>query len=275
MARLTAIKHEKLGVSRAWLYPRSDSSVDFSQYSSEEESALPVRREQRVGSPHTWAGLLRVHMLDPIKTFAKGLFGIGSPPLIDAWFQKVAEQGDAPAQAYLGRIYYEGLGVTQDFAQASAWFRKAAAQGNAVAQFGLGKMYCRGEGVPQDYALAAMWFRKAADQGNIAAQAAVGEMYAEGQGVPKDYAQAIVWLREAADQGDPGAQIQLGRLYLQADGVPRDCEQATLWFSLAARASDIAIRDLAARLRDEAATYLTAAQTARAQQRANDWKPKL
>jgi TPR repeat protein len=57
-----------------------------------------------------------------------------------------------------------GHGVTQDYTEALKWFRKAADQGEAKAQANLGKMYAMGHGVLQDYAPALAWFRKAADQ---------------------------------------------------------------------------------------------------------------
>jgi len=274
MDRQIAIGHESSSVSQTSLSLPPNSGADISRYSPEEEAAFLIRRERRMESTPSRAGSFCVHIIGLIKTAARGLIESRSPPLIDEWFQRAADDGDAPAQAYLGRAYYDGLCVAQDFAQASAWFRKAAAQGNAVGQLGLGKIYQHGQGVPQDYAQAAVWFRKAAERGNIAAQAALGGLYAEGQGVPKDYEQAAVWLHKAAEQGDPGAQIHLGCLCLQARGVPQDFEQATLWFSLASRTCDAAIGNLALRLRDDAAAHLTPAQMAEVEQKANLWNPR-
>jgi hypothetical protein len=48
--------------------------------------------------------------------------------------QPLAEQGDANAQYNLGKLYYHGWGVAQDYAQARDWWRKAAAQGHLDAQ---------------------------------------------------------------------------------------------------------------------------------------------
>jgi uncharacterized protein len=80
------------------------------------------------------------------------------------------------------------------------WYRKAADQGSANAQFNLGKMYDDGDGVLQDYAEALKWYRKAADQGNASAQFNLGKMYDNGQGVPRDCVQAHLWLSLAASQ---------------------------------------------------------------------------
>ena len=56
----------------------------------------------------------------------------------------LAEQGDANAQALLGRMYEEGVGVKQDNVKAVKWYSRAAEQGIAEAQFNLGNMYVSG-----------------------------------------------------------------------------------------------------------------------------------
>jgi hypothetical protein len=58
-------------------------------------------------------------------------------------------------------MYYNGLGVPQDYKIAVKWFRLAAEQGDATAQDSLGVMYAKGHGVPQDDKTAAKWFRLA------------------------------------------------------------------------------------------------------------------
>jgi TPR repeat protein len=67
-----------------------------------------------------------------------------------------AEQGDAQAQCNLGKLYYEGKGVPQDYREALRWYRKAAKQGNEEAQFNLTGMYASGQGIPQGAQEAAM-----------------------------------------------------------------------------------------------------------------------
>ncbi|HEX3365519.1 caspase family protein [Phenylobacterium sp.] len=72
-----------------------------------------------------------------------------------------AKQGDAKAQAYVGRIYADGLGQPPDYAQAAGWYQKAADQGYAQAMIDLGQLYERGLGVPQDPIKAVNLYRKA------------------------------------------------------------------------------------------------------------------
>src|SRR5215467_2942649 len=49
-------------------------------------------------------------------------------------WQPLAQQGNAVAQNWLGRLYQQGLGVTKDETEAVRLYRQAAAQGDAAAQ---------------------------------------------------------------------------------------------------------------------------------------------
>ena len=161
-------------------------------------------------------------------------FVSGDYPAAFATLSRLAKEGNAIAQFYLGVMYAQGQGVPQDYAQALAWFRQAAAQGVAMAQYNLGEMYDNGQGVPQDNAQALAWYRKAAAQGNASGQSNLGVMYEDGQGVPQDYAQALAWFRQAAAQGDAAAQYNLGFMYANGQGVPQDYLQAATWWRKAA-----------------------------------------
>ena len=114
-------------------------------------------------------------------------------------FQKVAEQGNADAQLYLGFMYEDGRGVKQDYFKAVEWYQKAAEQGYADAQFFLSNMYYAGKGVKQDYFKAVEWYQKAAEQGVSIAQYNLGTMYAKGLGVKQDYAKAKEYFGLACD----------------------------------------------------------------------------
>ena len=151
-----------------------------------------------------------------------------------SWLLKAAEQGHARAQNGIGILYDYGYGVTKDYAQAVAWYRKAAEQGFARGQFNLGYMYESGRGVKQDYAQAVAWYRKAAEQGYADAQCHLGFMYDKGNGVTQDYAQAVAWYRKAAEQNEPYAQNNLGIFYEYGYGVKQDYSTAMMWYKRAA-----------------------------------------
>jgi hypothetical protein len=187
-----------------------------------------------------------------------------------AEFFPLAVAGNASAQYNLGKMYADGKGVPQDFAQAAQWFRQAADQGVEDAQYYLGNLYALGQGVPQDFAQAAQWFRQAADQGHAGAQLLLGRMYVMGEGVPENYALAVYWFRQAAEQGNALALYALGLMYENGHGVPQDAAQAYFWYNLAAtRYPSGADRERAVQDRDRMAARLTPAQPADAQDRAS------
>ena len=110
-----------------------------------------------------------------------------------AKYKIAALKKDAYAQAQVGNMYNEGLGVVQDYAEAVHWYKLAAAQGYASAQLNLGVMYNNGRGVVQDYAEAVRWYKLAAAQGNVNAQYNLASMYFSGKGAVQDYVRAHMW----------------------------------------------------------------------------------
>jgi len=74
------------------------------------------------------------------------------------------------AHFIIGEMYYNGLGVKEDHAEAAIWIRKAAEQGNPEAQYVIGQMYYYGLGVKEDYEEAIIWVRKAAKKGHVRAR---------------------------------------------------------------------------------------------------------
>jgi len=164
--------------------------------------------------------------------------------------------------------------INIDPARTVAACRRQADQGDAAAQTSLGKIYADGRGVPQDYAEAQRRFRLAANQGNATAQYNLGLMYADGQGVAQDYAEAARWYRLAADQGQSDAQNNLGIRYKRGQGVAQDYVQAYKWFKLsAANATRMADRARAELNRDRVAAMMTPVQISEAEKLAAGWTP--
>ena len=158
------------------------------------------------------------------------------------WYRKSAEQGYAKAQYNLSIMYYCGRGVSKDFDKYLEWYRKSikqsAEQGDAGAQYCLGTWYATGRCAFQDDAKAVEWYRKSAEQGHAGAQYDLGRMYENGRGVSQDYAKAVEWYRKSAEQGDAGAQYNLGRMYENGRGVSQDYAKAVEWFLKSAEQGD-------------------------------------
>jgi TPR repeat protein len=76
-----------------------------------------------------------------------------------------ATQGDAAAEAALGKRYLEGrVNGQSDASQAFIWISKAASQGYAIAEEYLAEMYDYGVGVAKDPSQALIWRAKATAQ---------------------------------------------------------------------------------------------------------------
>jgi TPR repeat protein len=196
------------------------------------------------------------------------------------------------AELALGRCYWSGRGVPQDFAEAVKWWRRAAElhdieeephsphHRNAVqsdAECCLGDAYLDGKGVPQDYAQAMAFFRKAADSGYDIAQFKLGEMYRLGQGVAPDYSEAGRWYEWAAKSIEGSladiSRCNLGLLYAGA-GVMQDDVEAYKWFNLMDFRLPQGYDELHKKYvnaREQMAERMTSEQIAEAQHRAEDW----
>ena len=138
-----------------------------------------------------------------------------SPKAIDL-LKQVANQGYAPAQYSLSRVYLgEGGLVPANNVEARKWTQRAAEGGLPGAMHILGSMYYGGDGGTQDRSMAAMWFRKAAERGVKDSQFNLGVLYERGDGVPINPSEAYKWLSIAADAGDKGAKVEVDKLKTQ------------------------------------------------------------
>ncbi len=86
----------------------------------------------------------------------------------------------------------------EDHLTALRMFRPLAEQENAAAQYYLGRIYGKGEGVSQDQSESLSWYRKAADQGHVRAMTALGIIYSDG---PRpNFVEALKWFNLAASR---------------------------------------------------------------------------
>ena len=146
-----------------------------------------------------------------------------------------AQKGNARAQTYLGWMYENGKGVTQDYKEAVLWYREAALQGNVLALYSLGRLFELGQGVPRDYGQAADMYGQAATKGFAPAQNNLGSLFERGVGMDRDLEVAAQLYKSAADKGNPAAMKNLGALYENGRGVDRDPVAAKQWYEKAAK----------------------------------------
>lgn len=118
---------------------------------------------------------------------------------------KSAKMGDAKSMAYIGYIYFGGLGGYNDNKKAFEWFTKAADLGDPDGTATLARMYAHGWGVSRDIGLAHELMTRVADADNFAAQMTASEFYEMGFGTEMDLEKALEHARRlpAMENGMP------------------------------------------------------------------------
>ncbi len=127
-------------------------------------------------------------------------------------YQNQAKQGNIEAQMQLGRFYYHGYGVKQNFSKAMNWFFRAASQDHADAQFQLGWMRLYGYGTESNSLGAVRWFYQAATQGHTSAQHQLISLYWRQPKLQSNAGDIWKWLRAAAKAGHFKAKQRLQRV---------------------------------------------------------------
>ena len=145
-------------------------------------------------------------LLELIDIYRKGKLANNAELL--KWLHIAADYEHDFALKELGLMYYEGVGVEQDYAEAAKLFQKAFEQQYDAAADKLGLMYLEGLGVPQDYVMAAKCFEREALFGNKDCQQRLLEMYKNGLIHVSDDIE-IVKRFQQAEEGDEDLQLVL------------------------------------------------------------------
>lgn len=149
-------------------------------------------------------------------------------------FEKSAHLGYGKAKDHLADCYRTGQGVEKNIQEAVKWYTDAVDNDKmATAAFRLGFMYRFGEGVPKDAKKAIEYYLIAAEGGLTYPQRIVAQEYIYGGTIEKNYAAAQMWLEKAATKGDAEAQLILGRFYASDFGY-KDYQKAFKWIKKSA-----------------------------------------
>ena len=171
----------------------------------------------------------------------------------------LAEAGDPEAQANVGYMYEEGLGVSQQLDVAVGWYEKAAASGSMQANHNLGMIFAEGRGAPQSWVRALRYFEKAAND-IPASRYMIGYTYFQGEGNIQNRPRAFREFMDAALDGYADAQYMIAFMYLDGSGIPKQPIQAYVWASLAHDNN----QSQAAELVDAASNRISSGQAMRA-----------
>lgn len=112
------------------------SQVEFSNAHQKARHQALLLLERAATEGHTGA-MLRLAM---VELLAEGLISDKQPNQIEKsqeagveWVKQAAQKDDSRAQRFLSKLYYQGLGVTQDLNQGKYWVEQAANHGHPEA----------------------------------------------------------------------------------------------------------------------------------------------
>lgn len=127
---------------------------------------------------------------------------------------RMAQNGDADAQADLGSCYSDGIGVAQNEKEALKWFEASASQNNPKGQHRLANLYWFGRGITKDTKKATELYEKAAKGGYPTANYVLSNMYLFGDGLTQNEKKGLDYLRKAAKLGYAPAEALYGVLLI-------------------------------------------------------------
>lgn len=144
-----------------------------------------------------------------------------------------ARKGDADAQRFVGKWYFDPKFGFMDYNKAVYWLRKAAKQNELFADYDLAQLYHRGYGVPQDDGKALLHYRKLMDRNDMALERV--EMLTMTDRGKKRVVMSLEEVLAGAERGDAEALCELGWRHFIHWGVEWSSEKATECFEKAAK----------------------------------------
>lgn len=111
--------------------------------------------------------------------------------------KQAAERGHVRAQVQLGKSFFHGSGVEQDYQEAAKWYRKAAEHGDMEAEYRLSLCYLTGKGVKKDEEEAEKWCSRAGEKDTVPGEFRLGEQHFYGCDIQQDFHEAAKWYHRA------------------------------------------------------------------------------
>ncbi|NBS55128.1 hypothetical protein EBT23_06180 [bacterium] len=149
----------------------------------------------------------------------------GEKIVLEPKYLRLANEGDALAQAQLSESYWESGRLPRNNNEALRWAKMSLEQGHADGMCMMAALLDSGSGIKQNANHALELWQKAAALGHPWAFARLGDRYLNGYGgLEKNYEEAVRWLTQAADRGNHWAMLNLGKCYENGWGVNKSAE---------------------------------------------------
>ena len=168
-----------------------------------------------------------------------------------AEFSYLADEGDATAYYYLGKMYAQGLGVPKDDTMAVEYYKKAESAYNIDAAYELAQILLSNatSADTPEFETGLRYLKRAAYAGQADALFELGEMFSQGKNVEQNYQNSFGYYLMSSLRGHAAAQLKLGVHYLLGWGTPQDFENAIKWMSRSARQGYVYAQQKLAELR--------------------------
>ena len=158
------------------------------------------------------------------------------PGILFIW-KALAERGVWQLLARIGELYERGAtGIEPSVDQAIHWYRRAVYEcDDPIGHLGLGRAYYTGNGLEQNFEVALSHFRKAHALGLPDAAVYLGLMFLRGHGVARDLGQAEAYFKSAADKSYFVAYYLLAHIAFKRGNLVKAAKLFTRGWSLARR----------------------------------------
>ncbi len=153
-------------------------------------------------------------------------------------FLPLANSGDFRSQYYVGYLYLNGLGVSQDTREAVRYLTESSNKNYDMAQSLLAFLYDEGHVVPQDKAKAMELYKLASEQNNASANLNLGVMYYNGTNVEKNHDTALEYFKKVPLNEKPIVARYIADIYLNNVAL-RDYKSSLYYYSIAASTGDL------------------------------------
>lgn len=134
--------------------------------------------------------------------------------------EKECSGGDEKSCFALGRMYFQGRDVAQDYDKAAKYLETACRDGNADACGLLGEMYLQPYGLAQDITRGLSLMEKSCDRGSLEGCSVLGHVLSEGRHKARDLERAMKLWRDGCAKSHPASCTQLGQAHLLAKREP-------------------------------------------------------
>lgn len=141
-------------------------------------------------------------------------------------YKKDCDSGNIKTCVHLGRMYYLGKGVQQNYSKAIELFTKACDTEDYASCLVVGAMYAESQGVEKNDIRAVEFYTKACKGKEAAACYFLGSRYFEGKGVKQNISKAFEFYTKACDMKKYIACYDLGEMYKNDNGENHNYSRA-------------------------------------------------